>query len=339
MVVAQVTSAEQLIISSWGGRYSDSQRAAYYQPFEQEFGVRILEDHWGGNLDKLRAMIRTNIYRAHVLDGESKDLVAACEEGLLHLIDYVQLGLAEEDLLPGAAHRCGVGTVAWSLVLAYRKAIWPDEVPAGWADFWDLEQYPGLRGMRRGATGNLEIALLAAGTEPSAVYPLLRTPRGVDRAFRMLDKLKRHIRWWEAGAQPERWLIEDEVTMSTAWHGRIVEANQRSSNPLSIVWQGQLMDYDYWMIPKDHPQLELALKFVKFASAVPRQLAQSRLFPYGPLNIEASRQLDDRAISNIPTHPANLGSWLKVDASFWLDNGAGLEERFVQWSTSPLNSD
>ena len=33
-----------LVITSWGGSYQDAQRKAYYQPFEKEFGIKIIED-------------------------------------------------------------------------------------------------------------------------------------------------------------------------------------------------------------------------------------------------------------------------------------------------------
>lgn len=67
---------------------------------------------------------------------------------------------------------------------------------------FDVEEFPGTRGLRRGAKFNREIALMADGVAPEDVYDELSTEEGVDRAFAKLDELKEHIQWWEAGAQP-----------------------------------------------------------------------------------------------------------------------------------------
>ena len=49
------------------------------------------------------------------------------------------------------------------------------------------------------------------------VYEVLATEAGkVDRAFASLDKIKKHVVWWEAGAQPPQMLADGEVTMTTA---------------------------------------------------------------------------------------------------------------------------
>ncbi|MEL6078769.1 extracellular solute-binding protein, partial [Stenotrophomonas maltophilia] len=73
--------------------------------------------------------------------------------------------------------------------------------PGSWADFWDTKQFPGKRGLRKGAKYTLEFALMADGVPRDQVYQVLRQPGGVDRAFRKLDQIKTQIQWWESGAQ------------------------------------------------------------------------------------------------------------------------------------------
>ena len=87
---------------------------------------------------------------------------------------------------------------------AYNRERIPDPKPATIQDFFDLETFPGRRGMRRKPLGNLEFALMADGVPPEEVYAVLDTPEGIDRAFRKLDTIKDEIVWWEAGAQSRR---------------------------------------------------------------------------------------------------------------------------------------
>ena len=54
------------------------------------------------------------------------------------------------------------------------------------ADFFDVEKFPGRRGMRRTPHVNLEWALIADGVPIDEIYAMLDTPEGIDRAFAKL---------------------------------------------------------------------------------------------------------------------------------------------------------
>ena len=329
LALAWNSYAQSLIVSSWGGPYAESQRRAYFEPFTAATGIRIVEDDWGGDLAKVRAMVATGRYRSHVLDAESSDVVAGCTEGILEPIDYPRLGLSAQDMLPGASHPCGVGNVAWSMVLVFDRARLGANGPEGWADFFDLAGYPGGRGLRRGPLGNLEIALMADGVAPADVYAQLRTGAGADRAFAKLATLASHVTWWEAGRQPGRLLDDGEVVMTTAWNGRIQRAIAIEDRSFEIVWRGQILDYGYWVIPKGHPRADLAHRFIAFAIRPDRLAEQVRHIPYGPLRKSALERVDPNLARRLPTVPENLDAWLKLDADFWIEHRRTLERRFV----------
>lgn len=133
---------------------------------------------------------------------QTPELARACDEGMLEeFTNDPAIASAAPDLLQGAVQPCGVGFFVWSTVLAY-NADKLKTSPTGWADFWDLEKFPGKRGLRKGAMYTLEFALMADGVAPKEVYKVLATREGQDRAFRKLDQIKPSIQWWEAGAQP-----------------------------------------------------------------------------------------------------------------------------------------
>jgi hypothetical protein len=181
-----------------------------------------------------------------VLEVESPELVRGCEEGLFEKIDFAQVG-DKADFVPAAVNECGVGIFVWSTALAY-NADRLKEAPTSWADFWNVDKFPGKRGLRKGAKYTLEFALLADGVPTSDVYKVLATPAGVDRAFAKLDKLKANIQWWEAGAQPPQLLASGDLVMSAAYNGRISAAQVEGKN-LKVVWNGSIYDVDSWAIP------------------------------------------------------------------------------------------
>src|SRR3546814_12005440 len=83
----------------------------------------------------------------------------------------------------------------WSYVIGYDGDRIKGPGPQSWADFWDMKRFPGKRGMRRTPKYSLEFALMADGVPADRVYPMLRTPAGVDRAFRKTDETKPHVVW------------------------------------------------------------------------------------------------------------------------------------------------
>ena len=108
------------------------------------------------------------------------------------------------------------------------------------ADFFDLEKFPGKRGVKKGAKTTLEMALMADGVPASEVYEVLETDEGVDRAFAKLDEIKGEAVWWEAGSQPPQLLADGEVAMTMAWNGRIFNAAVAEDKPFEIMWDGQV---------------------------------------------------------------------------------------------------
>src|SRR3546814_10586005 len=77
--------------------------------------------------------------------------------------------------------------------------------------------------MRKTPKYSLEFALMADGVPADQVYPTLRTPRGVDRAFRKLDEIKPNVVWWSSISQVPDLLGSREVVMSVTSPGRSEE--------------------------------------------------------------------------------------------------------------------
>ena len=169
---------------------------------------------------------------------------------------------------------------------------------------------------------------MADGVGPGEVYATLRTREGTERAFAKLATLAPDVIWWEAGRQPARLLADGEVVMTTAWNGRMRRAIVSGHRPFEIVWRGQILDYAYWVIPRDHPRTDLAHRFIAFAVRPDRQAQQVRHIPYGPLRKAAFAHVDSDLTRRLPTAPENLDVWLKLDAGFWLEHRETLDQQF-----------
>ena len=226
---------------------------------------------------------------------------------------------ATEDFLDVYDVDCGAKNVIYSTVFAYNDSRFPGLKPTTMSDFFDLEKFPGRRGMRRAPNANLEFALVGDGVPADQVYNVLSSEEGIARAFRKLDSIKNQVVWWETGAQPPQMLADGEVIMSTAFNGRIFNAWALENQPLIIVWDGQLLATGYQVIVAGTPKLDLARQFVAFATST-RSLANvTKYISYGPLRQSSLARVDKLLETGIdmkphlPNAPQNLANAVLED--------------------------
>lgn len=321
--------AETLTVVSFGGQNKNAQEKAFYQPFTAAGKGDIQAGEYNGEMAKIRAMVQTGQVGWDIVEVEGPELRRGCDEGLFEPLDWSKLG-DKAGYVTGSATECGAGIFLWSTVLTY-DAQKLKKAPTSWADFWNVTEFPGKRGLRKSAKFTLEIALLADGVKREDVYPLLATQAGVDRAFHKLDQLKPSIQWWESGAQPLQWLVAGDVVMSSAYNGR-VGAAAKEGHAFKMVWDNSLYDLDSWAIVKGSPHKALAEQFIAFANQPENQKVFAENIPYGPTNKKTIALLDPAIAANLPTAPANLANALPVDTKFWIEHGEDLEQRFNAWA-------
>ncbi|TWA81602.1 putative spermidine/putrescine transport system substrate-binding protein [Azospirillum brasilense] len=319
---------EQLTVVGAGGVLQDAERAVFFRPFADSNKVQLTEDSYSGQMAKVRAMVDTGSVSWDVLQVEQNSLLSGCEEGLFEKIDWTAIG-DRKDFIDEAYSECGVGAFVWSMVMTYDRSRIADG-PKSWADFWNVQRWPGKRGLRQTAKMTLEIALLADGVPRGEVYKVLATPAGVDRAFASLDRLKPDILWWTSGAEPIERLASGDVVISAAFNGRVAAANQ-GGRSFALAWDGQVLGVDYWAIPKGAKNRATAERFIAFASRPEVQARFPSHIAYGVTNRKANLAVDPKLAADLPTSPANFALAVPLDTAFWADHGEALEARFANW--------
>ncbi|MEJ1266721.1 extracellular solute-binding protein [Pantoea ananatis] len=328
--VAIQAQAENLTVVSFGGTNKDAQDKAFYKPFMASGKDSIEAGEYNGEMARIRAMVETQQVGWDVVELETPELERGCEEGLFETLDWSKLG-NKADFAKGSVSECGAGFFVWSTVLTY-DGNKLKTAPHQLGRFLGCEKIPGKRALRKSAKYTLEIALMADGVKREDVYKVLATPAGVDRAFRKLDELKPNIQWWESGAQPLQWLVSGDVTLASAYNGRIGTAQAEGHN-FKIVWDGNLYDFDNWAIVKGSKHKALAEKFIAFSLQPENQKVYAENIPYGPANIKAGKLLTADRLAQLPTAPENMAKAVQVNATFWLEHGEELEQRFNAWAS------
>ncbi len=330
-------ATESLTVVSWGGAYTRSQVEAYHKPFTAETGIEIRSVDYNGGLEEVRRQVDSAEVVWDVVDVELSDAIRGCDEGVFEEIPHSILppggnGMAVgDDFVPGALQECAVGEVVWATVIAFDTTKFPDRKPRTVADFFDVEAFPGPRGLRRSPRVNLEWALMADGVPLEEVYSTLDTPDGVDRAFQKLDEIKPHVVWWDAGDEPPQLLDEGRVTMTSVYNGRMFDPIFKEEKPYVINWDGQVWDLDLWAIVKGTKRLQAAMDFVAFSTATQRLADQAKYISYGPARRTSMDLISPFMKYLLPTSHDNSRSALQNDFEWWAVNQEKMDRRFAAW--------
>lgn len=329
-----VMAQEQLTIASWGGTYQEHQKDVLFTPFTAGTGIAIREDNYLGGWAPFQAMADTGTYKWDVVQTEGPELLRGCEEGVFLRLDWSKIPNSEQ-LIPEAKGECGLGVVTIGSIIIYNTGAFATP-PRKMTDFFDLEKFPGKRGIRKGPKINLEYALMAAGVELDDIYKTLSTPEGLDLAFSTLDKIKSELVTWEAGAQPIDMVSGGSVAMSIAYNGRFAAARE-DGRPIDAIWDRGTYSMDYWAVPSGTKVADAAYKFLDFYSDKSRQAEFVKRTNYGPTVQGAEELLTPEKREMVPTVgrlKTHLFSSSTEALNFWLDNYPSLLERWNAWISS-----
>lgn len=333
-LLAGPAAAQQVEITyaGSGGGLAQVMDMLFDKPFEKATGIRIKALATTDRVSAMRAMMQAGNPIWDVAELTPIEYATASLEGWLEPIDW---SVADpDDLLPADAKLKDGGVAAtFSTVIAQRT----DKLPQGkkmtsWADFWDVQTFPGPRALQDSVMENLEFALLADGVAKEDLYGVLATKEGVDRAFAKLDQIKPHVAaWWSAGAQPVQMLSDGEVAFTTAWNGRITQLKQEGV-PVDTVWNGGALKPSYVGIMKGTKHKKEAEEYIAFMIGDPQRSAEfAKLVAYPGMVKGLYDHIDPAIGRELPTYPDNIAGQFVVDAVFWAKNLDALQERWQEW--------
>ncbi len=335
--------AQTLTMVTQGGSYGRAIELAWVEPFMEATGIDVRMDEFNGGLAQIRAQVESGSVFWDLVNITTPDAVRACDEGLLELIPVEDLPpapggtAAAADFMPDSRSECAGGGIVSATMVAYNRRMYPGAKPETLEDFFDLEGFPGRRGMRRTPVVNLEIALMADGVPADSVYRTLDSETGIARAFAKLDTIKEQIIFWEAGAQPPQLLADEEVAMTMAFNGRIFNAQALENQPFEIIWDGQVQTTGGTVIVRGTPRLSSAKRFVEFVSRPEILAGLSKYISYSPTRFSAAAMVDRHLATGIemaphmPSSQRNTARALASDVQWWSDNGDEMNERFAVW--------
>lgn len=313
---AKLKGSGTVRVCSYGGALQAAQRQAYFKPFEELSGIRVVESE-GPDIAKVKAMVDTGNVEYDVGEFDRASVMNLERKGdYWEEIDY---SLFDADNIDAPfRYKYSIDMLPYGQIIGYRTDAFGGKAPSGNADLWNVKAFPGSRCLQAGSGGlapDLEVALMASGVPRDQVYPI-----NIEKAFASLAKIKPDVdKWWTAGAMPAQLLNDNEVTMATAWNGRIY-AIQQNGAPVKPIWNDQLLRTDVWAIPKGAANRVNAQKFSAFITMAAPQARISLLIPYGFVNNKAAALIPADRLAQLPTAPEIKKNLLIYDTAWWADN-------------------
>jgi len=327
-------SAEPITVVSWGGTYGAAQDAALFEDASKNSGIEIIRES-GASMSKTCLQVQSGSVSWDLVVTGSGGSASAAADGCLEKIDYDVVDVS--NFYPNTYTDYCVGSDVFATVMAWNTdkygAPGSDGAPNTWADFWDVEKYPGTRAYRaNNVDGALEPALMADGVPPDQVYEVLSTTEGMERAINKIRELKPHIAvFWDSGAMQAQLMKDNEVDMSTGWNGRFDNAKKDGAT-VGYSFDQALLDYDCFAMPKGAPNKEVAMKFLAEVSKAEYQANLPFHITYGPTNKKAYEvtTAPKELIEALPSHPNNVPKMLPVSLDWYAENRKEALELYME---------
>lgn len=317
-------ASEQIVIPSWGGAYAETLTEAFYKPFTQKTGIPIIVGPQP-DLAKIQAMVKTGNIEYDLVDLITGWVIQGENEGLW---EPINTNIVNRDGVAKVACRDktqGYYVAAGGLIHHQGKFGKPEQHPKSWAEFWDVQRFPGRRVLRADrAAEMLECALMADGVPPRQMYPL-----DVERAFKSLTKIKPHITHWPTATVQTIQLVEKgEADFSYSYNSRVF-ASRKAGNPVEFVFNNMYIHVGWTAVVAKSKNKEAAMKLMAYLLDPQAQARWANLYGLVGTHKDSGKYVaeDAKARMNYADDPNSVVE----NIDWWGPRNAELVKRYKEW--------
>ncbi|MGY4408220.1 ABC transporter substrate-binding protein [Bradyrhizobium sp. USDA 3315] len=339
----RLAGSGEVVVCSYGGSFTESLRKYVFDPFTKRTGIRVVDvtaDNAEPQIKAMREAGRVDWDVAFVNPFWPAYLELQ-QAGAFMPIDY---SLWDDEALNGVPEsaRLKDAIVAFqnANLLVYGEQAFPKGGPKNWADFWNIKEFPGPRGLSANSVNaDATTALIADGFTHEGLWRL--TDDNVGRALKKLDEIKPHVtKWWTAGGEPIQLLINGEYALTSAPDGRALAAIKRGV-PIRTVWDGATITDNYWIVVNGGPNSANAQKFIAFVNRAEMAAAFTQGTGYPGPNLNQLRYLPADLVPLLSISPDNAPKTVRFDVPWFLEkradgktNAEHVQERWLAWRAS-----
>jgi len=333
MITAQGADDKELVVMTWGGASYEAQKRAFFDPFTEETGIKVVPVTVSGDMyGRVAAQLKAGKVEWDIVWPDRDVMESAANKGLVEPVDY-KIVTDTKGMLPDALNKWGVGFEIVSFVVTYNTKVFPgDNYPKSWNDFYDVKKFPGPRADHNWGTPgwNLISALLADGVSLDNL-----TPIDYARAFKKLDQIKPSVKvWYTSGDKCVQALMDGEVVMAHTTGARARMAKNNGA-PTELVWNQAIYYLNFWSVVKNAPHRDNAMKFLNFVCRPQQQAIFTNYFGSALCNKKSLDYLNPKMLKDLETYPENFQKVVPVltekNLKWLVDNYDEMNEKWNEW--------
>ena len=313
--------SQGIVVTCWGGDYEKAIRSCFADPYTKETGVGVTLVN-NADLAKMKVQVDSKNVQWDVFDSVGPQITAGSRDGLWEVIDPK---IVDRSDLVAPGGNDYVGTYLFGGGVAFDpKRVAEGKRPQNLKDFWDVQRFPGRRGLRTRISETLEMALIADGVAPDKLYPL-----DIERGFKSLDRIKPAIKKWiETTPETVTLITNNELDYTYTYMSRVFPA-QKAGLSIAMATGQTINSLEYIAVPKYSKNKDAAMRYVAFCLRPDRQAAFANTVFFAPNARKAAPLVaaESRKYMPDPLTPANVN----LNDAWWADKYAALQKRFTEW--------
>jgi putative spermidine/putrescine transport system substrate-binding protein len=253
-----------LVITSWGGVWTQDEQKYWWGPFEKATGVKV-ESVINGSDPSIPALLQEQQNNVSIDLVEPLNPTIMLNKGEAENFPSWLLSTFKSELRSGTYTKNTIDIGNTADVIACNPAVMK-KCPLTPAEFFDVKDYPGPRAIVDDPTAAIPYALEALGENPTKLFPL-----NISKGIAELQKIKSDISVWpSSGSQQQQVLTDKTVGAEILWNGRAYVVQQQNIPGLIISWKGALLpEPNGFLVPKGAPNADVAFAYLKWLADHP----------------------------------------------------------------------
>ncbi len=254
---------------------------------------------------------------------------AAAQENCGTLFEPLDFsGVDQSTLVEGTIGKCYIGNFINASPLAYRTDAFPDpaNAPTSIADFWNVQKFPGQRGVLTNLqNGILEYGLLADGVAPGSLYPL-----DVDRSLAKWDQIRNVTTFAPNVGALQQAVADKQVDIFFLADSRLVPT-MNDGMDITIVWDVTVASINAFAVPLGAPNKAATESFLATVVLPDRAAHISEKLGVAPVNLAARPNLSANAAKVEVFGPANTGETVVQNIEWYASNFGAVTTKLTNW--------
>lgn len=315
----------EITFVAYGGDGQQTQIESWQEPYMEEAPDISFVNTSPSDVAQVKAQVESGAVKWDVMATSP----AAAEQNCGTLFEPIEItGVDPDDLVESSIGECYTANFINATPFAYRTEAFPDpdNAPTKIEDFFDLENFPGNRGMITNLqNGILEYPLLAEGVAPGDLYPL-----DVDRSLAKLETIRDVTTFAPSVGALQQAVGAEQVDLFTLSDSRLLPLIEDGVD-LTIVWDVTVTSINAFAVPKGSPELENVEKFMAWVLGPEASANISEAHGTAPVNKTANPDLSEAAQRVEVYGPANTGETALQSIDWYAENFNEASTQLTNW--------